>query len=54
MMEVLPALENILLDELGPSGSTQDDIEPFLAARQLSGRPIVVKRQNQSHLLIRR
>jgi hypothetical protein len=53
-MEVLPALENILLDELGPSGSAQDDMKPFLAARQLCGRPIVVKRQNQSHLLIRR
>ena len=53
-MEVLPALEHLLLDELRPSGSARDDMEPFIAARQLSGRPIVVKRQNQSHLLIRR
>ena len=53
-MEVLPALENILLAEHEASGSAQDDMEPFLAARQLSGRPIVVKRQNQSHLFIRR
>ena len=30
-MEVLPALENISLDELGPSGSARDAMEPFIA-----------------------
>jgi len=53
-MEVLPALENLCLDELGPSGSARDAVESFIAARQILGRPIVVQRQNQFHLLIRR
>jgi len=45
-MEVLPALENLCLDELGPSRSAQVAVESFIAARQLSDRPIVVQRQN--------
>jgi len=52
-MEVLPALENLFLDELGPSGSARDAVESFIAARQLLDRPIVVQRQNQFHLLLR-
>jgi len=46
-MEVLPALENIFLDELGPSGSVRDAMESFSAARQLSDRPVVVQRQER-------
>ena len=51
-MEAVLAHENILLDELGPSGSAWDDMEPLIAARQFSDRPIVVHRQDQFYLLI--
>ena len=44
-MEVLPALENISLDGLEQSESTQDAIASFIAARRLSDRPVVVQRQ---------
>jgi len=44
-MEVLPVLENISLDELEPSRPAWDAMESFIAARQLSGRPVVVQRQ---------
>ncbi len=40
--EVLPALRNLLLEELHTSGSTQEAIEKFDAARRLSGHPITV------------
>ena len=46
-MEVLPALEIISLDELKPSGSAQDAMGPFIAARKLSDRPVVVLLQNR-------
>ena len=46
-MEVLPALENLSLDELGPSGPARDAMEPFIAVRQLSGRSVVVQRQKR-------
>lgn len=38
--EVLPALQNIFLEE--PQGPVQEAIGAFIAARQLSGHPIVV------------
>ena len=44
-MEVLPALENLSLDGLEQSESTQDAIESFITARRLSDRPVVVQRQ---------
>jgi hypothetical protein len=44
-MEVLPALELLSLDELELSGSARDAMESFIAARQLSDRPVVVQRQ---------
>jgi len=47
IMEVLPALEHLSLDELEPSGSVQDATESFIAARQLSDRPVVVQRQKR-------
>ena len=51
-MEVLPALENLFLDEFRPSGSARDAVESFIAARQLLDRPIVIQRQNQFNLLL--
>ena len=44
-MEVLPALENLSLDGAEPSESTRDTMESFIAARQLSDRPVVVQRR---------
>jgi hypothetical protein len=43
-MEVLPALQNIFLEELpsGSSGPAQEIIWKFVAARQLASHPIVV------------
>ena len=50
-MEVLPALENVSLDELLWSpGSARDVMEPFIAARQLSDHPVVVQRQKRLSL----
>ena len=40
--EVLPALQTLFLDELGPSGSVQEGIAQFVAARQLVGHSIAV------------
>ena len=40
--EVLPALQNIFLEELQPLERDQEVIEKFVAARQLSGHPITV------------
>jgi hypothetical protein len=42
--EVLPNLQNIFLAELEPSGPVQEGIGKFVAARQLTGHPIVVSR----------
>ena len=44
-MEVLPALENLSLDGVEQSKSTQDAIDSFIAARRLSDRPIVIHLQ---------
>ena len=41
-IEVLPALQNILLEGLHSSGPVQEGIVKFVAARQLSGYPITV------------
>jgi len=50
VMEVLPALENIFLEGLGlqPSGRDREAIEPFVTARQLSGRPVTVHRWGEA------
>jgi hypothetical protein len=39
---VLPALESLFLERLQPSGPIQECMGKFVAARQLSGRPIAV------------
>jgi hypothetical protein len=41
-IEVLPALHNLSLEGLEPSGHVQEDIQSFVMARQLSGRPVIV------------
>lgn len=43
--EVLPALENIFLEELVPSGPLQQIIEQFVSARCLYGHPTIVVSQ---------
>ena len=40
--EVLPALQNISLEELRSSGPIQEDIGKFVGARRLSGHPVTV------------
>jgi hypothetical protein len=42
MTEVLPVLQNVFVEGLQPSGPVQDSIFQFVAARQLSGRPIAI------------
>ena len=44
MMEVLPALQNISLRGLQPSGPVQEGIRQFVALRQVTSRPITVSR----------
>ena len=38
-----PALRNLSLEGLGPSGPVQEGIKSFVAARQLSDRPVAVQ-----------
>ena len=40
--DVLPALQNIFLEGLESSGSVQEGIGKFVAARQVASRPIAV------------
>jgi hypothetical protein len=42
--EVLPTLQNIFLEGLRSSGPFQEGIAEFVAARQLTSHPIVVRR----------
>ena len=42
--EVLPTLQNIFLEELQSSGTVQEDIQQFVATRQVTGHPIAVFR----------
>jgi hypothetical protein len=44
VMEVLPALHDLFLEGLQPSGSVQEALKPFLAARQCSNHPVVIQR----------
>jgi len=41
-MEVLPALQNLFLEDPQPSGPVEEAVGRFVAARQLSGNPIAV------------
>ena len=40
--EVLPALQNLFIEGLEPSGPIQEALGRFVAARQLSGLPVTV------------
>ena len=42
VLEVLPALQSLFLEELHPSGPVHEAIGKFVAARQLAGHPIIV------------
>jgi hypothetical protein len=42
VMEVLPALQSLFLEDLHPSGPVQEAIGKLVAARQLAGHPIIV------------
>jgi len=44
---VLPSLQSLSLGGLEPSGSIQEVLMSFSAARQVSGRPVIVKRWEQ-------
>ena len=46
--EVLPALENLFLEEPQPSEPVKEAIEKFIAARQLSGFPVTVHYQDRT------
>jgi hypothetical protein len=41
--EVLPALHNLFIEGLEPSGPMQEAVEQFVATRQLAGRPVAVR-----------
>jgi hypothetical protein len=40
--EVLPSLQNIFVERLESLGPFQENVEQFVAARQLSGHPIAI------------
>ena len=40
--EVLPALENVLLEEFEPSEPVEEGIAQFISARQLTNRPVTI------------
>jgi len=44
IMEVLPALHDLFLEGLQPSGFVQEALKPFVAARQGSNHPVVIQR----------
>ena len=46
--EVLPTLQNIFVEELQESGSIQEGIRQFAAARQVTSHPIAVSRWDHS------
>jgi len=42
IIQMLPSLQNIFVEGLEPSGPFQENIGPFIAARQLSDHPIAI------------
>ena len=46
--EVLPALQNLFLEEPLPSGHVQEIIGQFVDARQLAGHPIAISRWHRT------
>jgi hypothetical protein len=47
-IEVLPALQNIFLEDLQSTGPVQEGIQQFIAMRQVTGHPIAVSRWDNS------
>jgi hypothetical protein len=45
--EVLPSLQHIFVDKLGPSGHFQENIREFVAARRLSSHPVAISIWNK-------
>ena len=50
VMEVLPTLENVFIEEFEPSGPVHQVIKAFVVARQLAGHPITISRWGLSTL----
>jgi hypothetical protein len=42
VVELLPALQNLFLEEVNPAGPVQEAIRQFVAARQLLGHPVTI------------
>jgi hypothetical protein len=49
-VEVLPALLNLSLEGLEPSGSVQEAIKSFVASRQLSVQPVAIQRWDRQEV----
>jgi hypothetical protein len=54
VVEILPALQGLFLEEVNPAGPVQEAIEKFVAARQPSGHPIAVSHYSQRDTETRR
>ena len=52
VMEVLPALRNLFVTNLEPSGSVRQTIEPFITARRLSNQPVTVQQWERAPLSV--
>jgi len=46
--EVLPSLQNIFVEGLGPLRCFQENIGQFVTARQRSGHPVAISVRNES------
>jgi hypothetical protein len=46
--EILPALQNLFLEGLQPSGTELEAMKAFVAARQFSDHPVVLQRWEQT------
>ena len=50
--EVLPALQNIFLEELQPSGTVQESVQQLIATQRVTSHPIAVSRwDNSKHVM---
>ena len=48
VIDALPALESLLLEEPQPSGPVQEAIGRFVGARQILGHPVTVSQWNRT------
>ncbi len=51
VIEVLPVLQGLFLEEFHPSGSVKEVLDKFTDARQFSGRPIAISHCNEFDIL---